>query len=185
MYMQVFLFRFLTHVHRTEHLRANCSPSSNHPLENFRTSSPREQRCAAAGVPLYPRADWPPRSAIPRWRSDTARDGRCVLARGREKCGILFPVRLLGPYDYVYGIREGGDHSRRVPLPTPSRPSQHRTVSPCSTSEYGPQAKSYCRVLRLLRRFFSLVRTHIRHCGFFHSSDHDHISKLFQSINRL
>jgi len=115
-----------------------------------------------------------------------ARDGRCVLARGREKCGILFPVRLLGPFDYVYGIREGGDHSRRVPLPTPSRPSQHRTVSPCSTSEYVDHKRNRIAAFFVFFDVSSRLFVHISTTvDFFHSSDHEYIIKLFQSINRL
>lgn len=62
---------------------------------------------------------------------------RCVL-RGRVKCGrILFPVRLLlllGPFDYVYGIRKGGDHSRRIPLPSSFFAAV--PASPCTPSTW-------------------------------------------------
>lgn len=61
---------------------------------------------------------------------------RCVL-RGRVKCGrILFPVRLLlllGPFDYVYGIRKGGDHSRQIPLPSSFCAI---SASPCTLSTW-------------------------------------------------
>lgn len=111
------------------------------------------------------------------------RDDRCALRGAAKNVDVsYFPFRLLGPFDYVYGIREGGDHSRRIPLSSSffALPSQHRTVSPCSTFEYVDHKRNRIIASALLPNF-SLARTDT--VDFVRPFTN--IMKLLQSINRL